>query len=169
MILFPFFVQASVDTGVMRAAFLYQFTKFITWPEVYKKRESFVICCVDDKKMEQELQSIIEKPNHDLFHEKSIRVTGTSFADLPETLATYPAVIVFPENEVQKTESAIARIKESGALLVTYGKGLCTAGAMVNFFIDDGRLRFEMHRANLEAAHFEVSAQLLRLALIVKD
>ena len=51
--------------------------------------------------------------------------------------------------------------------MVTKEKGLAEAGAMINFFNRDDRLRFEVNLKSTKAESVELDSQLLRLGEVV--
>jgi hypothetical protein len=57
----------------------------------------------------------------------------------------------------------------ASVLTVADTEGFANMGGIINFVLDDGRVRFEINLKAAEAAHLKLSARLLTVAKAVVD
>ncbi len=74
-------------------------------------------------------------------------------------------ILVFTEEKV--LTSLVKKTKGSSTLIISKEKGVAEKGSMINFFLEDGKLRFEMNRERIESEKLKVSSQLLKLAKLI--
>ena len=58
-------------------------------------------------------------------------------------------------------------LKGSSVLTVGDAPGFAILGGVINFVLDDNRVRFEINQKAAEAAHLKLSARLLTVAKLV--
>lgn len=148
--------QHEVET-----AFIYQFTNYIQWPNFDTSGSStFVISVVGDTEMFESLEKLAKNK---MVNKRPVQVHNiSSVSDIKKS-----NIVVLAAAEPNTLKEAIRKLKGSGALLVTHADGFAKKGAMINFFIDEGRLRFEINPSSLQNEGLKVSSQLLKLAKIV--
>lgn len=144
----------------LQTAFIYQFTNYIEWPAEKLAGSDFVICVAEDSPLVQDLKDLAKTKT---IKGKPLRICTSS--DIKE-LRKSQIVIVNAGSGSQLAEISHA-LKGSSALVVSFGSGLAGKGATISFFLDDGRLRFEICRAAAEKEHLQIGAQLLKLAKLV--
>ncbi|MBI5739821.1 MAG: YfiR family protein [Nitrospirae bacterium] len=147
----------------VKAAFLYNFTKFIEWPaDSFENADTPLTLCISGgNPFGDALDSLKDKTVGG--RRLSIRIVSR-----PE--ATEGCHIVFSSDPDGKNLPAILNsLKNRRVLLVGEMTGFAEAGGIINFFIVDDKVRFEI---NVEAARrrgLGISSQLLKLARIVKE
>ncbi|MDD5230987.1 MAG: YfiR family protein, partial [Candidatus Marinimicrobia bacterium] len=62
----------------------------------------------------------------------------------------------------------LKQIANRRTLTIASTTGFCKRGVMINFFIQDDMVKFEMNPAKLESAGLKASSQLLKLARIIE-
>jgi hypothetical protein len=156
------FAQVSSQEERLKAAFVYQFTNYVEWPKsVFKTpQDPFVIEVVGKSPLVEELQKLAQTKKV-AGHPITIMVTDEGH------MSPAQMVILSGGDEAVLAKIA-AKLKSSPCLLVTQGADFAKKGAMINFFVDQERLRFEINRAAVEAAHLHVGSQLLSLAKLVE-
>jgi hypothetical protein len=65
--------------------------------------------------------------------------------------------------------SVSAKLKGSASLIVAHARDFAKLGAMINFYLDDERLRFEINPAALKRENLQAGSQLLNLAKLVGE
>lgn len=143
----------------VKAAFLYRFTEFVTWPETVSAAP-FVIGVVGDDAMVQELTQI---------------VTGRLVRGRPAELRRLNAgdsldgcELIFVGDSERRRLAQIIGAAPRGALIVTESGGALGLGSMINFVIVDGRVRFEIAVSTAERHGVRLSSRLLSVALAVR-
>ena len=142
------------DLFALRAAFLYNFTKYLQWPD--ESRGELRLCV---------LGSDPSDPHIDSLHGKSVRsqrlvVRQQVIAqDIPN--CDYVFIPASAKNAIPR-----ARLQVGGypILIVAEGEDTLQKGAMVALFVADNRLQFEIDNATARQQGLQFGSQLLRLA-----
>jgi hypothetical protein len=153
--------QAPPSEYDVKAAYLYNFGKFVKWPESSTKGAQFTICVLGDNPFKGALASIVAGE----------KVNGK------------PAVVVHPESGrsasdcnilfiTRAEQHRVRRILESldvgGTLTVSDIPGFVEDGGMIQFVNQGGRIRFTINIAAAQQAGLSVSSELLKVASSVK-
>jgi hypothetical protein len=146
----------------VKAAFLYHFIRYTTWPAKSFAGEGapIVVLVVGEDPFGQHLRFALGDK----------RVGGRPIllrhsAVVPEAVDAH---LVF-EGRLGKGERERLLALCQGRPVLLFGErpGFAAAGAQGNFYFEDARVRFEINVDAVEAAGLEISSQLLKLARIV--
>ena len=144
----------------IKAAFLYNFTKFVEWPASRFADESspIVIAVLGDNPFGDELARLV----------KGRRVNGReivikSITDLVEAGDVH-VLFVCAHNDGQ-LGPALDQLRADGVLTVGESDAFASAGGIVTFILVEDKVRFEINQASGEQAGLKISAQLLKLAV----
>lgn len=166
----PGFAQSGDEAVInreypLKALFLYNFGSYVEWPPTAFAGDSqpFVIGFVGSSPVESTLREIAATKK---INGRAIAVERFAFAD-----AVKPCQILFIARDVslQNQEQAVDQLRHQDVLIVGESQGFAQRGAVVNFFIEANRIRFEI---NVDAAaqhHLRISSKLLALAKIVES
>jgi hypothetical protein len=156
--------QDSSQEDKVKAAFIYQFTNYIEWADgagLKKPSDHFVIEVLGHSSLHNELLNLA----------KSKTVKGHAIdvivAEDVTRLTPAPMVIITTGDEATLTKAA-GKLKNTPSLIVAEGPDFAKKGAMINFFIEKDRLRFEINRTAMTNAKLTVGSQLLALARVVE-
>lgn len=144
--------DASLEYQV-KAAYLFNFTKFIEWPEgALRDGAPLTICVAGENPFGSSL-------------EETIQGESVNGRPLQARAAQPPAGchVVFVPRGVDPA-AALRPFRSLPALTVGESDGFLRGGGMVNFFIEDGRVRFEINHEAADRALVRISSRLLRLA-----
>ena len=83
-----------------------------------------------------------------------------------EDLSECDLVFVSPE-EKDRVLRVVQWAEKNGALTVGDSEGFGERGLIVNFFLQDDKVRFEINKAEADRAGFRISSLLLKVAKIV--
>jgi hypothetical protein len=152
-----------ISESQIKAAFVYNFTKFVEWPDeaFADKSDPIVIAVLGETDVIADLEAIVagRKVNG-----RSIVIRNVAVAaDLA------PAEVLFvPQSDDARFVELLPEIGSYALLTVGESPAFAaTAGAIV-FVQQDGKLRFEINIAATERARLKVSAELQKLALSVR-
>jgi len=84
-------------------------------------------------------------------------------------LAWATAATELPPTEAEIIDDVLAGSGWNPLLTVGDSAGFCRQGGAIGFFLEDGKVRFEINVAAAERRGLRVSSSLLRLARIIKD
>lgn len=159
----PVSAMAQVDEYRVKAAFLYNFAKFVDWPaQAFKTPTApIVICVLGPSPFGNTLQQTI-----------SGRVAaGRSFTvrQLSDpALSTSCQILFVSSSQCKQFRQISARLKGAGVLSVGEVEGFTAEGGIINFKVEDGRVRFAINVAAADYADIRISAKLLSLATVVQ-
>ncbi len=150
----------------VKAAYLYNFTKFISWPD--KERTSFTICILG----EDPFGAIIDPIKQRKAAGKPINLLRLkSGEDLGQ------CQLLYVENEKGYAKE-LSQVVESGVLTVTSLDAVdsdtqhpffAKHGGMVGFIIRGGKIKLQLKLSQLKKKELIVSAKLLELVELVKE
>jgi hypothetical protein len=151
--------DAPVTESDLKAAFLYNFTKFIEWPpEAFAGESATVnVGVYGDEEFTKTLRTLLadKKAHGHLFVVKRLS---------NPTEAKGCQILYFQAAESRKMGLAYESIKKLPILTVGESDDFLDHGGMFNLFFEDKQLRFEVNPATAENAKLTVSSKLLRLA-----
>jgi hypothetical protein len=155
---------AQVDEHQVKAFFLLNFTRYVEWPseKFSSTTDPFAICVLGQNPFGRALEDAVRG--------KSVEgrsVTIHQIADLSHQRHCH--VLFVNASERKRLRSSMGTIRGSGVLTVGESEEFIHAGGVINFKVEDGKVRFEI---NVEAAAHErlrISSKLLSLARIVKN
>jgi hypothetical protein len=142
---------------VVKAAYLFKFTPFIQWPASAFSGPSspFNICVLGADPFGASLDQVLA--GHQV-GEHSVRVRRLMATDQPEDCQVLYAA-------ASRAEVAAALNKVRGAPVLTVTEqSLGVRGAVVQFYLKDGHVRFMLDQAAAAANGMTISAKLLSLA-----
>ena len=148
----------------VKAAFLYSFASFVTWPSAsaQAKESSFVVGVLGDDPFGKDLDRIAAAKT---VGGKKIVIRRFLSSD-----ACTPCHILFLSSSIaDHLPTILMKLQASGALLVGDTEGFAQKGVHINFYLDEARVRLEANRRAAERAGLKISSKLLRLARIVGD
>lgn len=155
------YAQTSVLEYQVKAAFLYQFSKFVEWPPQTFSTSQYTICigAVDGGPMAGALQSIEGKET------KGRRVVVRRFK-APEELE-FCHILYIGAAMANRLPEILDRLKGTSTLTVSDIDRFARRGGMINLITVEDKIRFEINVEAAERAKLQISSQLLKLARIV--
>lgn len=155
--------QIISDEYSVKAAFLYNFVKFVDWPaEAFKAgNDPIRICILGESPMDGALDETLR---------------GRTFAGRPlvsirisEPRQACDCQMLFVSASEQKPlRSILPNTRTTGLLTVGEADGFAEAGGMINLKLQDGKIRLEINAEAAERAQLRLSSKLLSLARIVR-
>ncbi len=144
----------------LKAAFIYNFAKYVTWPDSPRNGERFIIGILGENPFERELNIIQGK----MVNGSTIEIR--QYDSIEEVRGCR---ILFIASSERKNIAAITNIlKRYGILTVSDTTGYAHMGVMINLYVAENRLRFEINKGAAESAGLKISSHLLRLGKIIE-
>ena len=162
----PIILNARAGTASeteVKAAFLYNFAKFVEWPPTaFASEEAPIkVVVVGDEEFATKLASLL----------KDKKALGRSFEvkkfSSAQELKTAQIVFV-PNSETKRFPQTLEVIKNLPVLTVGESAQFLNLGGMINFVVQDAQLRFEIYPEAAEKARLVISSKLMRLAKSIK-
>ncbi len=152
--------QSTADEYNLKAAFIYNFTRFIEWP-VSGVGNNFIIGIVGDSPIDDPLAEIVATST---VNDKKIIITHFKKAEE----ISFCNILFIPKNSSIPLETVLEKAASKGTLIVSEKEGCGKKGTAINFLIINSKLKFEANMKALNDAGLKVSSQLLKLAIIIE-
>jgi hypothetical protein len=153
----PVLAQEAVREYQVKAAFLFNFAKFVEWPP--PATGTFTICLAGDP-FGSFLENTIRGEN---LQGRPLAVRRLAAADNARSCQ----MIFFSESEA-RTAQILAALGTAPVLTVGEHADFITDGGMIRFTENARRIQFEINPDAAERHSLKISSRLLRLASIVR-
>jgi hypothetical protein len=141
----------------VKAAFLYNFTKFVDWPaSAFPDAFSLKLCLLGEDPFGRSLQAVAGEQ----VGNRKLAVMRTD--SLAKTGGCQ--ILFISRSERERLPQVLAMVKDSPVLTVGDTKGFADQGVIVNFILEGSKVRFEINTEAAERAGLKVSSKLLQLA-----
>ena len=144
---------ATVE-GTVKAAFLYNFAKFIQWPD--EQRPTLRLCVMGDSVLGKAFDGLIGKPVRNMLI--SVR-HAIVFQDIPQC-----DLVFLPATQARSLERVRQIVNGYPILIVTENTDTLAKGAIVTLIPSDDRIVFEVDLTVARQLGLQVSAKMLQLA-----
>jgi hypothetical protein len=151
------------DEYQVKAAFLYNFAKFVEWPpEAFENPGgSLVVCVLGADPFGRALDDVVEGKKID-----GRALTVRRIADARQAKGC--RMLFVSSSERRSVLSVLAGINESGVLTVGESDSATAEGMIINFILEGAKIRFVVNMAAAEREKLRFSSRLLSLAIIVR-
>lgn len=157
----PVMQDPNNSNAKIKATFIYNFTKYIDWPEKYKEG-NFVIGVLGTTSFYNDLTALLTKKNvgKQIFEIKS-------YTNI-ESVTGVCHILFIPAANSSMLPDVLKKMKGKSTLIVTEKSGMAKQGSGINFIIDNNKQRFELNKTNIEKYSLKVSSTLTSLAIAVE-
>jgi hypothetical protein len=154
--------NAKPTEFAVKAAYLFNFGKFIKWPEpIGSDHDSFPICVLGSDPFGKVLDATVTGERID--GKKVITRRVAAAAD-----ATGCRILFVGRSEEGRLGSLLATLGRSPVLTVSDISGFADRDGMIQFVMDHDRVRFEVNLSATQKAGLSLSSELLKVATSVK-
>lgn len=146
----------------VKAAYIYNFGKFVKWPSVAPANQSgsFTICVLDGDPFETTLQSTLAG--------ESVGGKPVAVKRLPRAQDVSACHILFiSSSEGRDLKGILAAVDDSSVLTVSDMPDFSKRGGMIQFVSQGDRIRFEINLDGAEKSHLIFPSELLKVAVAV--
>jgi hypothetical protein len=150
----------------LKAAFIYNFTRFVEWPSgcFADEKAPIIIGIVGNNPFGDELEKIIRGRS---VYGRSLMVIYFPNSDALRPDRGALQVLFFAPGQEAAVRKLSARLRQASILTVGETELFGAAGGVVNFTLVGDNVRFDVNLKSAEASGLKVSAQLLKLAAAV--
>ena len=151
----------EIDTNAkIKAMFVYNFTKYIEWPQSYKQG-NFIIGVLGNSPIFAELSNMAnaKKAGAQSFEIKNF----TSPASISKC-----HMLIIASDITTGFNDALSKLKDHNTLIITEKAGLTKQGSAINFVVQNNKQAFELNKANAEKYDLKVSSNLMALAIVIE-
>ncbi|MGC3960519.1 MAG: YfiR family protein [Verrucomicrobiota bacterium] len=148
----------------LKAAFLYNFTKFVEWPtnRFTTPDEPIIIGVLEGNPFGEELAKAVQDRKHE---GHPLVVTN-----LPTILgATNVHLLFVPRGQEELFATHRVTLHAAGVLTVGESETFARGDGIITFTTEAAKIRFEINLVAAEPAGFKISSKLLQLAKVVRS
>ena len=155
--------QQRVSEYQVKAAFLYNFAKFVEWPKSVDAGASkqLVLGILGKDPFGEDIKTIQDKRVKD-------RTLQVIRAEHLEELGNCDILFIGASMKGQ-LDSTLKELDGKPVLTVSDTRGFAQQGVMINLFTINNKIRFEINLQAVEQSGLKISSQLLKLATLVKS
>ena len=159
----------DMEEYAVKSAFIFNFTKFVQWPEntFSGDKQVYHILVFGSAEVARQLIAIDGQNNG-----KGIIRVHHSNPETVEKDETFPQCqIVFISKEIHPPECQRILRHTEGKPILSIGetRNFSRMGGIINFFTKDDRLHFEINAQTARLCGLQISFRLLRIAFIVDE
>jgi hypothetical protein len=153
--------QSATEYQV-KAAFLFNFAKFVEWPaDAFSSSDApLQICVLGQDPFGRDFEQVIEDKSVNGHRLEIIHPSG-----VPQARSCQIVFVAFTDKSQMR--DTLQGLKGDNVLTVGDAPGFAKMGGIINFVLDDNRVRFEINLKAAELAHLKISARLLTVAKLV--
>ncbi len=152
--------QAAPPTEYeVKAAFIHNIAKYVEWPDASRSGGALKLCLLGQSPFGNALEALRGK----VIGDKVWEIVPAN----QQTNLSHCQVLFIAASESDKLGQVLENIKGDAVLTVADSDGFAGQGVMVNFYLEQNRVRFEINRDAASRGGFRISSQLLKLARIV--
>lgn len=163
-------LAVTVDAGAqtvkapdLKAAFLEKFSKFTDWPDEATAGRLLTYCVVDDKAVVAALEGILARPPGEAAQPASVRLVKID-ASIRSCHILYVGRL-----DAKASAHLFDTIKGASVFTVGDNERFAESGGVVQFILENGRMKFAINVAAAQRARLVLSSKLLSLATLVKE
>ena len=155
--------QAKPSEYQVKAAYLYNFGRFIKWPAgiAASKGDSFPVCVLGRDPFGPILDSTLAG---EALEGKPVVIRRIA----KEQDAADCRILYVGSTEEHHLKEILAATDQAGVLTVSDIPGFSRRGGMIQFVMEGDRVRFEINLATAESAKLVLSSELLKVAAAVR-
>jgi hypothetical protein len=154
--------QLALNEDQVKAAFVYNFVKFVEWPdETQSVAGPFVIGVLGDTALTAHIADTVRG--------KAVRGRGFEvrhFTAPDDLIVCHVLFVVSPDQETVQRTLHVAR--NFPALTIGELRGFSEWGGVIELIVEDNKFRFEINAGAARQGGLKVSSRLLRLARSVR-
>lgn len=157
------FAQSSrLDENEVKAAYLYNFVKYVEWPVTTSAQENSTLyfCVIGNAPFNASVMtSLAEKP----LKNRKVSIKELTFDD-----NISHCDLLFINSQVRNNLTNILKsATENSILTVSDIKGFATTGGIIEFIMINNKIRFRINNRSARMSNLKISSHLLNLATSV--
>lgn len=151
--------ERNLSEYTVKAAFLYNFSRFTQWPEMATPNGHFNVCVIGNNPFGDALQNIAGKE----VHGRTLTIVKYRAENLSKC-----HIVFFSKQTSNRIAGLIHRVSKLPVLTVSDMEGFADKGGIIELQIVDNKIRFYINIDAANEAGLTISSGLLRLAGKIK-
>jgi hypothetical protein len=158
-VLFSTVISASSPPeDEIKAAFVFNFAKFVEWPGMNDKK-SLRVCFAGKNAFSGNLQ---------LLEGRQIQNLRLTVCEFSPDMAEECDILVIPESEKQNLDELLELVNDKPVLTISDAGNFVHDGGIIGLIRLDNKVRFEINLLNAKKSHLKISSHGLDLPRVVK-
>lgn len=154
------FSQVVSTEYEVKAVFIDKFAQFVKWPESSLPNNEFVITVIGSNLFRRKLEKVYAQQD---ISGKRVKIININ--NIKEIGNTH---VLFIGNSESNNLIQILNYCDSKPILtISDNEGFGMQGVMINFYLDQGKIRFEINEHSIRKSKLQVKYQLLNSAKII--
>jgi hypothetical protein len=153
-------ISQSAPAHDVKAAFIFNFTRFVTWPPL-TAGQPFRVCVIADETSTDAIDRAMQ--NETIFGRKAETLVPASAEQ-----ARSCQVLFVGQDEISRGAPVLSAVRSLPVLTVGDGPAFLERGGIIQFVEVEGRIRFDVNLAHAARAQLSINARMLRVAREVK-
>ena len=145
----------------IKAVFIYNFTKYIDWADG-DTSVAFTICVFGDSQIIEPLREIAVKRR---VNGRAIRIQQLTSIDQLDDCH----ILFIPDSQAAITGNVVEAVEEQNVLVIGEVAGALDRGVMINFVLQQERVKFEINLQAMQESGLVPSSELLKLAVRILE
>jgi hypothetical protein len=146
-------------THELHAAMLYNFIKYVQWPNEAEPGD-FVVGVIGDENVFNTLKTWYDGKAKG---SKKYVIKKLGSANEAESCQ----VVYVGKSKNKEFDNIKTSVNGKSVLTITDGNGMGQKGSCINFKVIDGKLKFELNQAMVSGSNLKVSTQLSSMAILI--
>ena len=147
----------------IKAAYLYNFAKFMTWPDdTFESEDSpFILCILGASPFGDAIKTLEDK----MIGKRKYSVQFCE--DMGQMKECH--ILYISSSEKERVQTILGEAAKTPRLTVSDMEDFTQKGGMVRFILKGKKIHFEINIDNVKRSKLNVSSRLLKIATIVKN
>jgi hypothetical protein len=147
----------------VKSVYLFNFGRFVQWPTASAKDDLFAICVLGRDPFGPVLDSVLAGETIDNRKLVAKRITNPH-----DVVGAGCRILFISSSEANHLKDVLTSLGNSAILTVSDLPGFTTSGGMIQFVLQDNKVRFEVNLTAAEKAGLTLSSQLLKVATEIR-
>jgi hypothetical protein len=153
----PVASETSVSEYSLKAAFIYNFSKFVEWPDsAFRGKKEFCIATLGRSPLDRELAALSGKSvqGHPIVFRKL-----SSLDDVAQC-----QVLFISRSELNRLEGVLDALRDAPVLTIAESEDFCKRGGMLSLEKENSKIVFDVNYRETQRSRLKPNSQLLKLA-----
>jgi hypothetical protein len=150
---------------LLKAGYIEKFTHFVEWPEktnIHDTTLTFSIAVIGENKFGNAIDKIFKDVK---VNNKEVRINYISSIDEINNCM----ILIITDSKKYSLDEILHYTAGKPILTIGETKGYGKKGVIINMYLDDNYIRYEINRTALNKSGLKISAKLLEIARIITD
>jgi len=155
--------QAPAEESQIKAAFVYNFLKFVDWPSASRRAdESLVVAIIGEGPTADAVVAFLTTKR---VGDRPIVIRHLTW---DQSLVGIQAAFV-SENDAKKLRRIFDAAAAAGVLSIGESREFASRGGVIGLLVEERKVRFDIDTEAADAAHLRISSKLLALGRVVRS